>query len=245
MLVTDRTACGDRRLDEIVEAAVEGGVNVVQLREKDLPAGDLYALAVRLRQIVGNYASNALKFTEQGSIDISVVALPGCRVRIDVSDTGPGICDTLRPRLFQPFTQADSSTTREYGGTGLGLSICRQLAELMGGEVGVDSEPGAGSRFWAEVPLPPAGVVVLLSCAKGEVSVETGVFGHGIFTYYLTEGLKGAADLNRDGIVSLQELYEYVEQQVSRKSRLVGGNQHPVMKGEQEGVLPLTKVRAR
>ena len=69
--------------------------------------------------------------------------------------------------------------------------------------------------------------------------------GHGIFTYYLTEGLRGAADLNRDGIVSLQELYEYVEQQVTRKSRAIGGNQHPVMKGELEGVLPLTKVRTR
>jgi CheY-like chemotaxis protein len=91
-----------------------------------------------------------------GAIDISVVALPAGHVRIDVSDTGPGICDTLRPRLFQPFTQADSSTTRQYGGTGLGLSICRQLAELMGGKVGVDSEPGCGSRFWAELPLPVA-----------------------------------------------------------------------------------------
>ncbi len=69
--------------------------------------------------------------------------------------------------------------------------------------------------------------------------------GHGIFTYFLTEGLRGAADLNRDGIVSLDELYAYVEQQVSRKSRAVGGNQHPVMKGELEGVLPLVKVRAR
>jgi CheY-like chemotaxis protein/nitrogen-specific signal transduction histidine kinase len=108
---------------------------------------------VRLRQIVGNYASNALKFTEQGAIDVSVVALPAGRVRIDVCDTGPGISDALRPRLFQPFTQADSSTTRQYGGTGLGLSICRQLAVLMGGEVGVDSEPGCGSRFWAELPL--------------------------------------------------------------------------------------------
>jgi len=66
--------------------------------------------------------------------------------------------------------------------------------------------------------------------------------GHGIFTYYLVNGLKGAADLNRDGIISLQELYEYVEQQVSAKSRAVGGNQHPVMKGELEGVLPLAKV---
>ena len=89
------------------------------------------------------------------------------------------------------------------------------------------------------------GRVIVTASATNEVSLELPELGHGLFTYYLTEGLKGAADLNRDGIVSLQELYEYVEQQVSRKARLVGGKQHPVMKGEQEGVLPLTKVRTR
>ncbi|HTO12419.1 MAG TPA: caspase family protein [Candidatus Binatia bacterium] len=89
------------------------------------------------------------------------------------------------------------------------------------------------------------GRAILTAAAPSEVSIELPELGHGIFTYYLTEGLKGAADLNRDGIVTLQELYEYVEQQVSRKSRLVGGNQHPVMKGELEGVLPLIKVRTR
>jgi uncharacterized caspase-like protein len=89
------------------------------------------------------------------------------------------------------------------------------------------------------------GRAIVTAARPAEVSIELPELGHGIFTYYLTEGLKGAADLNRDGIVTLQELYEYVEQQVSRKSRLVGGNQHPVMKGELEGVLPLTKVRAR
>ena len=77
-----------------------------------------------------------------------------------------------------------------------------------------------------------------------EVSIELPELGHGLFTYYLIEGLKGAADLNRDGIVTLQELYEYLEQQVTKKSRSVGATQHPVMKGELEGVLPLTKVRA-
>jgi uncharacterized caspase-like protein len=75
--------------------------------------------------------------------------------------------------------------------------------------------------------------------------VELPELGHGIFTYYLTEGLRGAGDLNRDGIVSLQELYEYVEAQVVRKSRAVGGKQHPLLKGEQEGILPLTRVRVR
>jgi uncharacterized caspase-like protein len=87
------------------------------------------------------------------------------------------------------------------------------------------------------------GRVIITASRPTEVSLELPELGHGIFTYYLSQGLKGAADLNRDGIVSLQELYEYLEQQVSRKARAVGGNQHPVMKGEVEGVLPLLKVR--
>jgi len=89
------------------------------------------------------------------------------------------------------------------------------------------------------------GRAIMTASKPAEVSVELPELGHGIFTYYLTEGLRGAGDLNRDGIVSLQELYEYVEQQVVRKSRAVGGNQHPMMKGELEGILPLTRVRVR
>jgi len=108
---------------------------------------------VRLRQILANYMSNALKFTAQGSIDAAVRLLPDRRLRLQVRDTGPGIEPALQPRLFHPFSQADASTTRRYGGTGLGLSICRQLAVLMGGGVGVESRPGAGSVFWADLPL--------------------------------------------------------------------------------------------
>jgi uncharacterized caspase-like protein len=104
---------------------------------------------------------------------------------------------------------------------------------------------GAVDDLFLERLTRATGRVIMTASKPSEVSMELPELGHGIFTYYLTEGLKGAGDLNRDGIVSLQELYEYVEQQVSRKSRLAGGNQHPVMKGEQEGVLPLTKVRAR
>jgi hypothetical protein len=89
------------------------------------------------------------------------------------------------------------------------------------------------------------GRVIITASRPVEVSIELPELGHGIFTYYLVQGLKGAADLNRDGIVSLQELYEYVEQQVARKARAVGGNQHPIMKGELEGMLPLVKVRGQ
>jgi hypothetical protein len=89
------------------------------------------------------------------------------------------------------------------------------------------------------------GRAILTASRPAEVSIELPELGHGLFTYYLLRGLQGAADLNRDGIVSLQELYEYVEQQVSQKARAVGGNQHPVMKGELEGVLPLVTVKGR
>jgi uncharacterized caspase-like protein len=75
------------------------------------------------------------------------------------------------------------------------------------------------------------------------VSIELPELGHGIFSYYLIDGLNGAADLNRDGIISLQELYEYLEQQVTAKSRGAGGNQHPMMKGEFEGAFPLSRSR--
>ncbi|MDH4059389.1 MAG: PAS domain S-box protein, partial [Aquincola sp.] len=109
---------------------------------------------VRVRQILSNFLSNALKFTEAGSVRVvAVMAAQGC-IRFDVEDTGPGIDAQTQARLFQPFTQGDDSTTRRYGGTGLGLSICRELARLMGGEVGVASRPGRGSRFWAQLPLP-------------------------------------------------------------------------------------------
>jgi PAS domain S-box-containing protein len=109
---------------------------------------------VRVRQILANFLSNALKFTARGSIRLS--ARPGRQggLMLAVSDTGPGVPSHLREQVFSPFTQADSSTTRRFGGTGLGLSICRELAQHMGGEVGVDSDGTNGSRFWAELPLP-------------------------------------------------------------------------------------------
>ncbi len=86
------------------------------------------------------------------------------------------------------------------------------------------------------------GRAIITASRSSEVSIELADLGHGVFTYYLVEGLKGAADTNGDGIVTLQELYEYVGQKVSAKSRASGGNQHPVMKGELEGVMPLVKV---
>ena len=105
---------------------------------------------------LANTITNAVKFTSEGSVRI--VAEPGRTggVRLAVVDTGAGVDAQLQRLLFQPFSQGDSSTTRRFGGTGLGLSICRQLAQLMGGQVGVESKPSEGSIFWAELPLAPA-----------------------------------------------------------------------------------------
>ncbi|NCA69771.1 MAG: transporter substrate-binding domain-containing protein [Sphingobacteriia bacterium] len=107
---------------------------------------------LRLRQILISYAKNAVKFTEQGEIRIEASLLArdeqGVRVRLLVRDTGIGIDETQRRLLFQSFRQVDGSTKRRYGGTGLGLALAQRLAELMGGEVGVASEPGVGSEFW-------------------------------------------------------------------------------------------------
>ena len=110
--------------------------------------------ASRTRQILSNFLNNAIKFTADGSIVLSAHGLADHRVRFALTDTGPGLVPGEIERLFEPFTQADESTTRRFGGTGLGLSICRELAELMEGSVGVESEPGQGCVFWAELPLP-------------------------------------------------------------------------------------------
>jgi two-component system sensor histidine kinase/response regulator len=108
--------------------------------------------ANRLRQVLTNLTGNAIKFTETGEIAIRVCAdtTDGSDtvVRFEVSDTGVGIAADKLALIFEPFTQADTSTTRKYGGTGLGLAISSRLTGLMGGQVGVTSEVGAGSTFW-------------------------------------------------------------------------------------------------
>jgi two-component system, sensor histidine kinase and response regulator len=114
----------------------------------------------RIRQCLINLIGNSVKFTRQGRIVAEISAIgerDGCvLVRFEVRDTGIGITPEVLATLFQPFVQADSSTTRHFGGTGLGLSIVRRLVEMMGGEVGVESEPGQGSRFWFVLPMRPA-----------------------------------------------------------------------------------------
>ncbi|WP_374342504.1 response regulator [Azonexus sp.] len=125
----------------------------------------------RLQQALLNYASNAIKFTERGSVTLRAITEPAAgacvRVRFEVEDTGIGIPPDVAAKLFTPFEQADNSTTRNYGGTGLGLAITRRLAEAMGGEAGMSSEPGRGSLFWFSAQLRDAGIERPLVAAPG------------------------------------------------------------------------------
>jgi signal transduction histidine kinase/FixJ family two-component response regulator len=135
--------------------------------------------SLRLRQVLVNLVSNGLKFTESGEVVVIVERAP-CEddrvlLRFSVADTGIGMSPEQQARLFQPFTQGDSSTTREYGGTGLGLSICRELVEMMGGEISVESMPGQGSTFTFTLPFelePPPGdePVVALSATTAPLA---------------------------------------------------------------------------
>jgi|GEM_PF-1463314 PAS domain S-box len=139
------------------EIANAKGIELLAHRQPDVPTA-LVGDPTRLRQILLNLSSNAVKFTEHGEVVIRVRLLEDrasdVRVRFEVSDTGVGIAGNDLERLFDPFSQADSSTTRRFGGTGLGLAIVKQFVELMDGKVGVDSTVDIGSTFWFELPLP-------------------------------------------------------------------------------------------
>jgi signal transduction histidine kinase/CheY-like chemotaxis protein len=134
------------------------------LLDCSLPAGlpeRVVGDPVRLRQLLVNLLNNAVKFTERGRVDVEVSLLAidadgALRLRFDVHDTGIGIAREHLDSVFDAFTQADASTTRRHGGSGLGLAIAKELVELMGGRLGVDSRPGLGSTFWFELTLQPA-----------------------------------------------------------------------------------------
>ncbi len=135
-------------------SAQEKGIDL-QLAWLGRPGARYLADPIRIRQMLTNLVSNAVKFTAGGFVRIEASEVADAQgqllMEFSVSDSGIGIAADKQALLFQPFSQADSSTTREYGGTGLGLSIVRRLAELMGGEAGVDSAPGRGSRFWFRI----------------------------------------------------------------------------------------------
>ncbi|HEY1796044.1 MAG TPA: ATP-binding protein [Stellaceae bacterium] len=178
----------DFDMTELVEAAV--GLLRPKAQEKGVALDVAIDPAVgggfrgdpnRLRQILLNLVGNAVKFTERGGVAVRVAPGPprrsssrkgGATLRFEIADTGIGMSEDIAATLFQKFNQADTSITRRFGGTGLGLAISRQLAELMGGRIGVKSRPGRGSCFWFEASLQPSAASVVARHAVDLASMQ-------------------------------------------------------------------------
>ncbi|HEB77137.1 MAG TPA: response regulator, partial [Methylothermaceae bacterium] len=171
----------------------------------------------RIRQVLTNLVGNAVKFTEQGEVTVTLKPEAGDRLRFEVRDTGIGMAPEVRARLFQPFTQADASTTRRFGGTGLGLTISKQLVEMMGGEIGVESEPGRGSTFWFTLPLPPAAdtpatpLPTAELCGRHALIVDDNATNRRIVASYLEHfGITSStAEDGRQGLAILQRRSDF------------------------------------
>ncbi|MGI8958750.1 MAG: PAS domain S-box protein [Bryobacteraceae bacterium] len=133
--------------------AAAKGLSVTYEIDPRLPA-HTYGDSVRVRQILSNLIANAIKFTANGGVHVRLTPAPESRLRCEVIDSGIGVEEDFRTRIFEAFFQADGTTRRRFGGTGLGLTICKQLVEIMGGRIGIDNNnPPPGSTFWFELPL--------------------------------------------------------------------------------------------
>jgi signal transduction histidine kinase/CheY-like chemotaxis protein len=230
----------DFSVDEVLEdtlllyggLAEEKGLFLSALRRPEVgprAIGD----PTRLRQTLGNLVNNALKFTERGEVRIRVEAGVQGKTRFLVDDTGPGIDEASRAGMFQPFRQADTSTTRKFGGTGLGLAICQELVQLMNGRIGYLSEPGQGSRFWFEVPLGcvaaanPAVVGRQLVC--GAMREETRRWIEELARAFQFELIEGKGEMETEGPRTLRLLggealrYPYRQSQLLARLERGGG----------------------
>ena len=164
-------------IESFSERASRKGLSLECAVGEDIPDA-LHGDAVRLRQVLNNLIGNAIKFTETGRVAVAVERAQGDALRFSVSDTGIGIDAEDRALIFDAFAQADVSHSRRYGGTGLGLSISRQLIELMGGRLGLESEPGQGSTFWFEVSFAPATRAIVETAPTATARALPRLHGH-------------------------------------------------------------------
>src|SRR6266571_3774016 len=204
-------------LDLLAERADSKGVELASLLHPDLPtwvAGD----AGRLRQVLTNLVGNAVKFTDHGAVVVHVTladaAGDAAVLHVAITDTGIGIPPEAQGRLFEAFAQADESTTRHYGGTGLGLAISKRLVELMGGTIGVESTPGAGSTFWFTVrlskrPAPPGAACPDLTMLRG---LRVLYVGANTTTRMLLEAQLRAWGMQVDGVAEGQRALDGLRQ---------------------------------
>ncbi|MCG8614894.1 MAG: response regulator [Desulfobacterales bacterium] len=196
---------------------------------------------LRLGQILLNLANNAVKFTEKGEIEVSIsavtVAVEEAMLKFEVRDTGIGLTPEQQGKLFQSFQQADTSTTRKYGGTGLGLSICKKLCEMMGGEIGVESEAGKGTTFWFTVRLGRVDRVAekleivpeSLQGMKTLVVDDNRTFCHVLKTYL--EGFSFRVDMCHTGQGAIEMIRSAAQSEQSRYDVVFMDWQMPGMDG--------------
>ncbi|NHQ86442.1 PAS domain-containing protein [Iodobacter sp. HSC-16F04] len=211
--------------------AYEKKLEIACLVSPDVPE-HLMGDPARLRQVLVNIMSNAIKFTGEGNIIArvlcGVIDSQRVMIRIEIKDSGLGLSDQVKNELFSPFIQADNSTTRKFGGTGLGLSICKRLVDAMEGQIGVESQPGAGANFWIEVPftIVPAEPPVPVYSQRRKVlvfepfpvyaeSLAITLARLGLHAHCYTDSEEGMAALNQDctefAFVIMDERFEAVD----------------------------------
>ncbi|RPH82004.1 MAG: response regulator [Nitrospiraceae bacterium] len=210
-------------LGQFAERAQTKGLEITGLVHAAVPTG-LRGDPGRLRQILTNFVGNAIKFTEQG--DVTVQAFlekdlgDAVVVRFEITDSGIGISPEAQARLFKPFTQADSSTSRKYGGTGLGLAISKQLTEQMGGRVGIISRPGHGSTFWCTAHFSkqttcPLAIMPSVELTGRRVLILDDNESNRVILHHLVTGWGMVADQAQDAASAIVLLEQQAEKGIS------------------------------
>ena len=210
-------------LGQFAEQAQKKGLEITGLVHAAVPTG-LRGDPGRLRQILTNFVGNAIKFTKQGDVTVQAFLekdlVDAVVVRFEVTDSGIGIAPEVQARLFTPFTQADSSTSRNYGGTGLGLAISKQLIEQMGGSVGITSQPGLGSTFWCTAhftkqTMSPLAIVPSAELTGRRVLIVDDNESNRIILHHLVTGWGMLDDQVQDAASAIALIEQQAEKGVS------------------------------